>query len=481
MNQTNKTNDESLRLMLLFVAVLLVSSLVAGSVLGELRRIMTVLAWSQIYPAVIAVEHVPWFLSLPAIGSVVFAPAIAMHEVLSHIGAGSVDGVLWSDVQLIAGRVAACLYGPLLLTMAMGFWKRRPDMRFRSRRSLANLARALGDVFKTSKVTAQAGRISANGEETRNFGRDFAERVRACQKGSTGSALLRAQPEPVTPSTWENSLRPEDWLLCQGLSVRHADVARLEQGRFADAPSSKMRDAWKNVSVEPVSEAMVSQLGKPWRGFDALRSRESALAAAFALNFGFRQSDANALLDGLGELAYASSCSGAKLDKAIAGNRKLGRLIGFALAADFGQELERLAARHAWENTAFITMLRRARVDRGVVATASFLWLKSTNRQLWYCLNSVAGNVAFVEASGALAHHRAEIQAGVPLFRPTTIQAAKSLVEEYLGPAIEIDAKEDAKRLPWQQEQKGQPPRVELSQLPVSAAADQYKEREVRA
>ena len=77
-------------------------------------------------------------------------------------------------------------------------------------------------------------------------------------------------------------------------------------------------------------------------------------------------------------------------------------------------------------------MLQAARKDRGVISTASFIWLKREDRCLWQALNAVGNAVAFAEAAAVCAHYRAERQAGLPLRRPSAFQASRSLVQDYL-------------------------------------------------
>ena len=58
------------------------------------------------------------------------------------------------------------------------------------------------------------------------------------------------------------------------------------------------------------------------------------------------------------------------------------------------------ANRHAWQETAFPSMLSLARKDRGALPSAAFLWLKAEDRPLWYILNNVGSEAAMVEAAG---------------------------------------------------------------------------------
>jgi intracellular multiplication protein IcmP len=82
--------------------------------------------------------------------------------------------------------------------------------------------------------------------------------------------------------------------------------------------------------------------------------------------------------------------------------------------------------RHAYVATMLATLLEIARTD-GVLATSEFLWLKPVDRRLWYMLNSVGRQTAFVEVSGLFAHWLAEKSFKCPLKTPMVREAVVGL------------------------------------------------------
>jgi intracellular multiplication protein IcmP len=82
--------------------------------------------------------------------------------------------------------------------------------------------------------------------------------------------------------------------------------------------------------------------------------------------------------------------------------------------------------RHAYVGTMLATLLEIARTD-GVLATSEFLWLKPFDRRLWYMLNSVGRQTAFVEVSGLFAHWLAEKAFKCPLKTPMVKEAVIGL------------------------------------------------------
>ncbi|MDR0620954.1 MAG: hypothetical protein LBJ61_03645 [Deltaproteobacteria bacterium] len=91
--------------------------------------------------------------------------------------------------------------------------------------------------------------------------------------------------------------------------------------------------------------------------------------------------------------------------------------------AGHGPGLADLMGREAFENVWFMTLLELARV-KGALPTSLWIWLKPTDRLLFYALNQVGGGVAWVEAAGAFSHREAERK------------AEKALAEPAVGPAM---------------------------------------------
>ncbi|EKE24676.1 MAG: IcmP [uncultured bacterium] len=88
--------------------------------------------------------------------------------------------------------------------------------------------------------------------------------------------------------------------------------------------------------------------------------------------------------------------------------------------------VQRITQKHAYVYTVMASMLEGARED-GVQASADFLWLKPVDRRLWYVLNNVGRQTAFVEIAGAFAHWKAEKEAGIKLLTPMVEEATKAL------------------------------------------------------
>jgi intracellular multiplication protein IcmP len=65
----------------------------------------------------------------------------------------------------------------------------------------------------------------------------------------------------------------------------------------------------------------------------------------------------------------------------------------------------------------------------GVLPTASFRWLKTIDRNLFYCLNNVGRRKFHIEGAGAVNHFFAERILQAPITNPRFNEVINSLVE----------------------------------------------------
>ena len=167
------------------------------------------------------------------------------------------------------------------------------------------------------------------------------------------------------------------------------------------------------------------QLGPRWRSALDLPWHQKGLFAAFALKAARKRDEADKLL---GELAMAAN---PKKGMALALNSKLKRQI-IAIIRDprIGGSAEKIAMRHAYVAPAMMRLLEYSRERGGVLAPATFLWLRGADRALWYPLNNMGRQSFHIEAAGAIAHLNAEKAARSPLFSPKVQSAVDTLEGE---------------------------------------------------
>lgn len=155
------------------------------------------------------------------------------------------------------------------------------------------------------------------------------------------------------------------------------------------------------------------QMGKYWTNADDLNVYTKALFAIFAAK---ANHDRSAAMDLLNQIA-ASALLG-RLDfsgvQELLDKYKNSKLV------------QKVVSKHAYVLTALASLLELARRD-GVLATAEFLWLKPVDRKLWYMLNNIGRQTAFVEVAGPFSHWLAERAIGHKLLMPMVEPAVNGL------------------------------------------------------
>lgn len=155
------------------------------------------------------------------------------------------------------------------------------------------------------------------------------------------------------------------------------------------------------------------QLGPYFDGFDRISDHAAALAAVFMARMNRDRKSATMILDTInktwptGKPDYA--CAKPILKKYM--NTEI---------------VQEITQRHAYLLTVLASLLEKAR-DDGVVPCSEFLWLKPTDRRLWYMLNCVGRQTPFSEVAGPFAHWRAERRMGRRSLVPMIDEAIKAL------------------------------------------------------
>ena len=423
--QRQSNGDELFQLTVCVALALVAAASLADPYLDGMRTISTVAALIHLKPFGFLVNHMDWLRDAPYFGKILFAPAsFARGLPMEFEAVEALSSESRESVMAASGAAAAILYGPCFIWMAASCRGFRPDL---AHRTVHNLESLIGTQCKRWPQANYATRFlnltSGSGKPpSSNLNDEHAYR----QAGQ----LIWTEPPPLLPSPSSCSMRPEDWLEAQGYVSR--------RGRNSEFLSDK---DCEQLSEDNLCEAFEKQLGRPWKSFAQLAPCKRALAAAFACFYNHEGDEGHDLMNRLSMLAVGGAADRFGMNEAISRDGRLSEEIDGILDSSRSRGLNDVAGRHAWETTAMIAMLMAARKDRGVLSSASFLWLKREDRGLWYALNN-AGNAAIMaEAAGALAHFRAERQIGRPLRRPATRQAAVSFLENYFDAAPERVAK----------------------------------------
>ena len=426
MAERRQSNEDELFQLTICAALALVAAAsLAGPYLDGMRMIGLIAALIHLKPFGFLADHMDWLLAAPYFGKALFVPASFAHGVPMEFEAvAALSAESREFVMAGSGAAAAVLYGPCFVWMAASCRVFRPDLAHRTVHDLASL------VGSQCKRWPQARYASRFLNLMYGTGNASSSDVNAEHAYRQAGQLVWTEPPPLLPPHSSCSLRPEDWLEAQGYVSR--------RGRSSDLLSD---EDCERLSEDGLCEAFEKQLGKPWKGFARLAPCKRALAAAFACFHNYESEKGHDLMNRLSMLAVGRAADRFGMDEAISRDSRLSAEIDKILDSSRSCDLSAVAMRHAWETTAMIAMLAAARKDRGVLSSASFLWLKREDRGLWYALNN-AGNAAIMaEAAGALAHFRAERQIGRPLRRPATRQAASAFLANYFDVAPERVAK----------------------------------------
>ncbi len=155
------------------------------------------------------------------------------------------------------------------------------------------------------------------------------------------------------------------------------------------------------------------QLGPYFDGFDRCPPHVGALAALFMARINRDRAAATLIMNTINQ-----TWSAGKPNYAIAKP-----ILKKYLNTELVQEV---LAKHAYLLTVMASLVEAAR-DDGVVPCSEFLWLKPTDRRLWYMLNCVGRQTPFPEVAGPFAHWKAERSLGRPSLVPMIDEATKAL------------------------------------------------------
>ena len=397
----------------------------------DLLRLTAVAAWLHVWPVAKVAGIAEWSVDLPVVGTLLVQPAVTAEGLLRQAWSGDIGRLDWSIGQATAGRAAVAIYGPLMLQLAWRAQPNRPDLAFRRTHSLESLLETLSAVWPASRVVRHFEGIEMrHNPENAIAGARKLERQHGIAGPGAGSLAVRPASRIVAPPTFEIALRPETWLKAEGMSRQGSEGPT--DAVDLDDRTVELSNEWEHLTADAVSEVMEARLGPPWTGLAGLGPAHRGLAAAFACFLSHREKEGRNLLTALAVLADSAMARDKSLDAELLGNRLVAGQVEDALGGIPGMELLRIADRHAWQRTAMMGMLQAARKDRGVISTASFIWLRREDRCLWHALNAAGNAVAVAEAAAVCAHYRAERQAGLPLRRPSAFQASRSLVQDYL-------------------------------------------------
>lgn len=209
-------------------------------------------------------------------------------------------------------------------------------------------------------------------------------------------------PVPAKLPLFAEALGPEEWIAFNSIPTKDGELDKAYTCRI-----------------------FARQLGKPWQGAAKLDPYKQVLLAAFCLKAARKRSEAD---DMLGRLATCwSSEKGLVLDESLV--KKARSVLG---NKSISSGTLAVCNQHAYQTTALMRALAKAREDGGVLAPSQFVWLRAYNRDLWYPLNNLGRQSYHMEALGAMAHYKIEKMVTRPVPKPR-VEGAFESISNYMN------------------------------------------------
>lgn len=222
------------------------------------------------------------------------------------------------------------------------------------------------------------------------------------------NSRMPGRPVPSKLPPMAEALSPEEWVAYHGIPVH--------QGQ---------------MDTHYVRQAFAKQLKGRWNGIHEQPPHIQALFAVFALKNAKKRDESDKLL---GDIAQCWSLKKG-LDLPYATRRQIKKIIK---NPNLGGAMAKVAANHGFVTTAMMKCLQNARQQGGVLAPATFVWLRAEDRSIWYPLNNLGRRSYHTEAAGAMAHFRAEKMAARPIPTPKVKAAVESLQTHLNTTAVPI-------------------------------------------
>lgn len=370
----------------------------------------------------------------------IWRPAVVMAAALETHDAASMPPDFRHALVSYAARWLGALTAPFLFFAGLKAREWLPADVLRTRYTLEAQMRRQSEYWKTSRHIRVRNLLHAPDIDSRLIARESERARKEAEEAGSAGLIVKVEPRAVAAPLWSSAAKPEEWLVMRGITK---DLVIGEA-----TPDMERR----------IRSALAEQLTRPWLGYDALPPVRRALAAAFSLYYGYVRNEGEALLNDLAILFEKTAGQPDKaglgvsdMNAAILAEEGLEQRIAKILSHDRAKALALILDLHAFEETALMRMLLESRSTgadlmteiaaadsktkfsgRGLLPPAQFVWLKETDRALWYVLDSAGGNVAPAEAAGVFAHFLAERQFNMPLDIPYVHQAAKAMLIDYL-------------------------------------------------
>jgi intracellular multiplication protein IcmP len=219
---------------------------------------------------------------------------------------------------------------------------------------------------------------------------------------------LNLVKQDIDKGSWSMALSPMQFAKKHHLLQEEKTISKT-----LTMAASTANQVTVQIRREAAYHVFALQLGEYWQGFEHLSPSSQALLAIFAARANRDRDAAHQLLLQIAESTTSGQLNFSGVD-ALWEKHKNNKVVNQTIR------------RHAYVLTVMASMLQLARKD-GVLACADFLWLKPTDRALWFMLNSVGRQTVFSEVAGPFAHWNIERAMGRRLLVPMVEEAVNGL------------------------------------------------------
>lgn len=304
----------------------------------------------------------------------------AVSAYASTVSPGSVTFVQAQYVASSVGKYIAIPCVILMILLACVIYKSSSATGYRRSYSMKELAKAQEDIWPQIKPVAPLNLIKTD-----------------IRKGPWAMSLTPMEFCKQKKLIIEEEIMPlEDELL-----RRKRVIAKLDKGK--------------------ANALFTLQLGRQWRGCEALPPHLQALFGVFAAKANGDRDTAYAVLAALSN-AYNTEKNTITCENPLLLCHKYQNVKAVKL----------VTTSHAYELTVMASMLELARYD-GVLSSSDFLWLKPYDRKAWFVLNGIGRRTPVCEAAGIFAHWLAEKELGrksvLPMVESATVALDLALQE----------------------------------------------------
>ncbi len=229
-------------------------------------------------------------------------------------------------------------------------------------------------------------------------------------------------PVPAELPCFAEALGPEEWLAYYNIP----------------APDGA-------IDQEAAAKTFKKQLIGRWKGPMALKPYQQILLATFCLKASRKRDQSDEML---GRLALCWTFKGGlKLGKDKTLLKEARKILK---NKDLSGSVLSKCNQHAFVTTAMLRGLATAREEGGVLAPATFAWLRGHDRTLWYPMNNLGRQSFHIEAMGAMSHYKAEKMTQRPIPVPKVEHAVETIIEYMTSkrarPIPQLDYSQSSKR-----------------------------------